>query len=38
MADNNLLTDPMPTAEIESLSSLSICKLSKLFGDSFVAS
>jgi hypothetical protein len=29
MTDHNLLTDPMPTAEIESLS-LSTCKLSKL--------
>jgi hypothetical protein len=37
MTANNELTDPMPKDEIESLP-LTVCKLSKLFGEMFVAS
>jgi hypothetical protein len=37
MTDNNLLSDPMPKWEIESLP-LSICQLSKLLGEMFVVS
>jgi hypothetical protein len=38
MTDNNALTDPMPTEEIESLNGLSgnTCKLSKLLGEMFI--
>jgi hypothetical protein len=38
MTDNNLLTDPMPTAEIESIPMLLFCILSKLLGKMFVVS
>jgi hypothetical protein len=38
MTDNNALTDPMPTAEIENLDTINYCQLSKLLGEMLVVS